>query len=214
MMKKYLKKLAASYTYKFSSPWKIGFEQIIWIFDNEPQEIKEELYPSEVDSDIYDTAVEMIENSFNDDAEMMAQVLYDQYKVPTELSIKVNDDNIITTLFTKKELSDDELKDFMDWFEGQCSDGWGEGLEQEELEHTTWEDEEAIENCEDVPQYASDCVDFEEWCKCEGYDIPEDEDSDEYNELYQEYEEAKTRAQVETYYNVSVWPKNFKMSKI
>ena len=112
------------------------------------------------------------------------------------------------------ELSDDELKNFMDWFTGQCSDGWGEGLEQNEVEHTTWEDREAIDNCEDVPQYASDCVDFEEWCKCEGYDIPEDEESEEYNDLYQEYEEAETRALVETYYFVTVWPKNFKISKI
>ena len=34
IIKKYLKRLGGSYTYQFSSPWRIGFEQIIWIFDN------------------------------------------------------------------------------------------------------------------------------------------------------------------------------------
>ena len=45
----------------------------------------------------------------------------------------LKDENIITgEIETNRDLTGDEIDSIRDYLEGQCSDGWGEGLEQEQ----------------------------------------------------------------------------------
>ena len=207
-MKKHLKRLAATYKYVFRSNWGITVEQTVhsnYVYD-ETTYNEDPLYS---DSEVQDAAVEFFKNSWKEEKEVIDQFLYEHLGIPTQIDLEIDGPEIITNVLTKQKLTDEQIDSIKDYLAGQFSDGFGEGWEQEAF----YKYDNRGDADENYPKI-SDTVDFEKWCDIEGNEIPE-EGTEEYDELYDEYESAEDfECTTERVYFFNLWPENFKMELV
>ena len=82
----------------------------------------------------------------SEDVEYLNEVIRDDFDFATGISMKLENGKLISIVTTNRNLSDQEIEKLKHWIEGQCSDGFGEGLEQHEftydIERDTYEVEE------------------------------------------------------------------------
>ena len=134
IIKNRLQKLADNkFTYKFASNW------VYWVegFDRMEEELPENW------SEFYREAKEFVENDFNSFKNEFVEIAQKDIPSIIDLAFTLKQDDAIMTVTYNEEPTDDVLKKTKDWIEGQYSDGWGEGLEQNAF--STYEDENEIE---------------------------------------------------------------------
>lgn len=122
---------AAANTYAFQTPFSLtanvrgytGYEE----FDDWEENVKFDYY------DHADEVIGYFEEAYAEDKATLTKALNDQVVEGVEFGDAVMDENGFVTwnLTADRELAQDELDGIADFIEGQCSDGFGEGLEQQ-----------------------------------------------------------------------------------
>ena len=150
------------------------------------------------DQEILDEARATVNTYMNDDP--LDPFLEEHLGIVGHLHFELKDERTcVTTLTTAEELTDKQVADIVDWLTGQFSDGAGEGLEQQVC----------YEEHDDEQQWAIDNISFEDWCTENGYDVPDEEDDDGNDALYDEYQNDRIDVRTTISYFVCLWPKDF-----
>lgn len=192
-----------AYSYTWQSKYKMSVDTITNTYDNADED-HEEMSLQDV-IDYYDDVeidgaevIDTITSDFENCRSVLEDVLADDLGVHCTLSLDVDEDTLTITLKTDEELTSEKLKEFEDWWEGQLSDGWGEGLEQQTIAEANSEKEE----------YLSDYVDIDAWAESNGIDLDESG-----IDAYDEYKNEKTVISTEIYVSIKPWPDNFKLTR-
>ena len=97
----------------------------------------------------------------SEDVDYLNEVIRDDFDFATDISMELENGKLISTVTTNRTLNEQEIEKVMDWIEGQCSDGFGEGLEQHEftydIERDTYEVEEYDEEEERSYYHTEPC---------------------------------------------------------
>ena len=209
-MKKYLRKLAATFKYVFESNW-----DFVVVYVTEGDHITRDGHwhedPRYVDNETVTDAIAAFNEEWAEDKEMIEQFMFNELGIPTEIGIKIDGPKVVTTVTTKQELNKEQLDQIQDYISGQFSDGFGESFEQHEISSEKRDGDKD----EEYPAI-QDLMSFEEWLEYEGKELPDEDDEnydDEYNELSDEYSDAVDTSVSTTFsYYMSLWPENFKMT--
>lgn len=155
-MKRLIRKSSNGFTYKFKSP----------VIVNYGDDFTFKAYTERL-SDVEESIVELIKNAVDDSMKSLgskglAEYLTEKSYADNIESIIVSIDggNAITTVEANRELDKNELDDISDYIEGQFSDGWGEGFEQDILDAFTETEQEDFED-EETGEYYSEDVEHE-----------------------------------------------------
>ncbi len=191
------------YVYRWQSPWMVNVYSVIEGYDSEEEDTYE-MDPRDLDYEL-GNMIDAIELDFNEDADFMSDLASDEIGVKCKLALNVDEKMITVTLTADAELTPEQEEKFTDWWEGQLSDGWGEGLEQRDLVDVSTETE---------TMYVSEDATFEDYCEANGITIPDEEDEEEFNSVYEDYENERFDRVTKYYYYAKPWPKHFTLTKV
>ena len=169
-MERLIKK-AEMTSYELSSEWKFKVETL----EENEYDSKEDINDfgcDYVDDEIIDKAKDYILQDFNSIRNDLEQYCEEDLEIPVVFELGVYDDELILTVTTENKLNEEQKAALKGWWDGQLSDGWGEGLEDHEIYHN-----EDYQNTE-ISEYIS----YDEYLEALGYN--EEEVGDEYYDDY------------------------------
>lgn len=146
-MRHLTRRASEEYTYRFEHKW--------WVDEEVTCDETGDFYKSETSlRDLGRSTIwELTSNvnaDFNSDEDFFVDLLNEKINEHiTGIKLKLTADGKATwTITSSAELLDGDRKLLMDWLEGQCSDGYGEGLEMDPMYEFSDEEEEYFEDDE------------------------------------------------------------------
>ena len=200
------RKAAENFTYAWQSNWCFNVQQIRGEYESNEEENYDlrsddlEFY-DDLDVDVNE-AIQRIKSSFADNKTVLEDVLSDDLEITGTLDLTVDEDSLTIRLTTTEELSSEKQAAFADWWTGQLSDGWGEGLDGETV----------FENERNEEANVSDYADYETWAR--NNDAPLDEEEEGFDEAYEQYQEETFDVLIQTWCSIAVWPQSFQLTQL
>ncbi len=195
---------AENFVYVWQSIWCFNVQVIRGLYSNNEEDNYDARYDEldeNIEVDIND-AGEKIASSFADSKADLEEIMNEDLGIAGTLELNVDENTLTIRLTTAEELPDDKQAAFADWWEGQLSDGWGEGLDGESIYEGEREEEANV----------ADYADYEEWAR--NNDAPLDDEEEGFDEAYEQYQEETFDILVQTWCSICVWPEHFKLTKL
>ena len=110
---------------EFKSEWKV------WVEYPDAGGMEEE--SAKFWEEFYDEAKKFAESGFESSKEIILDVAKEEIPTIKDMEFRLTPENAIMKVTYSEKPTDEVLKSTAEYIEGQYSDGWGEGLEQQEF---------------------------------------------------------------------------------